>query len=215
MESYLGGCIIDDNCPDYGKGDIGTWTPEVWRFLIEEYNIKSIIDVGCGAGHSLKYFIDNGIESIGIEGYLPAIEQSVVRENIIEHDYTKGEFFPKKIYDMAWCCEFVEHIDEEYSDNFMNTFKNCKIVSMTHGLPGQPGFHHVNCQLPEYWINRFKDIGFEYLEEMSIKSRSLLPSYTWDDNLKKFLDINNNFFVPNGGHVKNTLMIFKNKNIND
>ena len=100
---------------------------------------------------------------------------------------------------MSWCCEFVEHVEEKYVHNFMKTFNECSLVAMTHGVPGQPGHHHVNCQTPEYWIKHFKEYGFNYLEDYSISLRKLLPD--WDSI--------NTDFVPNGGHVKNTLMIFK------
>jgi hypothetical protein len=199
MSDYLGGCIINDNYPGFGKGDVGTWAPQVWNDIISKYNIKSLIDVGCGSGHSLSYFIDKGIDSIGIEGFLPAIESSSVKENIKKHDYTTGEFIPDKKYDMAWCCEFVEHVYEKYLHNFMKTFNECEFVAMTHGLPGQPGHHHVNCQNSEYWIDIFREYEFTYLEEYSIYLRELLPSW----------DLNNPNFIPNGGHVKNTLMVFK------
>lgn len=198
-KEYLGECIINDNYPQFGKGDVGTWAPEVWDNIIKKYKIKSVIDVGCGAGHSLKYFIDKGLESIGIEGYLPAIESSIVKDNIKIHDYTLDEFIPNKKYDMSWCCEFVEHVEEKYLHNFMKTFNESNLVAMTHALPGQPGHHHVNCKNADYWIKIFNEYGFEYLEDYSISLRNLLPD--WNKNEPNF--------VPNGGHVKNTLMIFK------
>jgi hypothetical protein len=193
-KDYLGGCIIEN--------DIGTWAPQVWDKLIEVYNPKSMVDVGCGAGHSTKYFIDKGVDSLGVEGYEPAINSSPVKEFIHVHDYVESEFIPEKEYDLAWCCEFVEHVEEAYTNNFMETFNKCKVVAMTHAVPGQPGFHHVNCQPAEYWINKFSEFGFSYNEEFSILLRDLLPVYQYDE-------FGNVTYVPNGGHVKNTLMIFE------
>jgi len=182
MKEHLGGCIIES--------DIRTWAPQVWDKLIEVYNLKTMIDVGCGSGHSTKYFINKGIESVGVEAYMPAIEASEVKENIIIHDYVESEFIPDKEYDLALCCEFVEHVEEQYCHNFMETFSKCKIVAMTHAVPGQPGFHHVNCQPAEYWIDKFNEKGFSYNEEFSVLLRGLLPE-------------------TNGMFVKNTLMVFE------
>lgn len=193
-KDYLGGCIIHN--------DIGTWAPQVWDKLIEVFKPKKIIDVGCGAGHSTKYFFEKKIEVLGIEGYVPAIESSVIKEKIYVHDYVMSEFIPDQIYDIAWCCEFVEHVEEKYMENFMRTFDMCKVVAMTHALPGQPGYHHVNCQTHDYWIEKFKSRGFKYNEQLSIDCRNLLPSYEYDNN-------GNVTKIPNGGHVKNTLMIFE------
>ena len=38
---------------------------------------------------------------------------------------------------------------------------------MTHAVPGQPGYHHVNCQPSEYWINHLANRGFTVLREES------------------------------------------------
>jgi SAM-dependent methyltransferase len=195
---HLGGCIIKDNYPQFGRVDVGTWAPQVWDNIITTYSPKSMVDVGCGAGHSLNYFISKGLDSIGVEGYLPAIESSIVKDKIKIHDYADSEFIPERKFDLAWCCEFVEHVDEQYLHNFMKTLDKCDLVAMTHAVPGQPGHHHVNCQVAEYWIDIFMQYKFEFLEEYSLSLRTLLPN--WD---------NNTDVVPNGGHVKNTLMVFK------
>lgn len=188
MDKHLGGCIIE--------GDIGTFAPQIWDKIIEIYKPKTVIDVGCGAGHSLKYFLDKHLDGIGVEGFLPAIERSLVKGNIVVHDYTKGKFTCPSEFDLAWCCEFVEHVEEKYVENFMETFKSCKYVAMTHAIPGQPGYHHVNCQEAKYWIDIFNNYGFDYLEKDSIMMRGLL--YNEDGSWK-----------PNGSHVRSTLMIFR------
>jgi len=48
MEHHLGGCFIE--------GDNATFAPQIWDKLIEIYKPKTFLDIGCGAGHSLKYF---------------------------------------------------------------------------------------------------------------------------------------------------------------
>ena len=117
---------------------------------------------------------------------------------------TTGEFIPTKKYDMTWCCEFVEHVEDQYLHNFMKTFNMFDVVAMTHGVPGQPGYHHVNCQESEYWIKLLSDYGFEYLESTSLSLRDSIPDYYPGDVFDGT--------PPNlqfGGHVKNTLMVFK------
>lgn len=188
--SHLGGCVIE--------GDGGTFAPQVWDKLLEMYNFKTVIDVGCGAGHSLKYFLDKHLDGIGVEGYREAINRSPVKANIVFHDYTLGEFIISSEFDLAWCCEFVEHVEEKYLSNFMKTFQKCKFVAMTHAVPGQPGFHHVNCQEAKYWIDIFSEYGFDYLEDESLM-------------LRKTLFNSDGSWTPNGSHVRNTLMLFKRK----
>jgi Methyltransferase domain len=177
-ESHLGGYFVG--------GDNETYATEVWDWMINN-NIKSVMDIGCGEGYSTKYFYDHGCEVLGIEGGINAIKNSPIKDNIVLHDYTKSSFVPNKRYDAVWCCEFVEHVKEEYVPNFLETFKYADSILMTHAVPGQTGYHHVNCQKPEYWIEKLKNIGFKYDEKLSLFLREL----------------------TNKIHVKNRLLLFK------
>ena len=173
-------------------GDLNTWSPEIWDYLIEKYNPMSCLDVGCGEGQSLEYFMKNkiGLRGLGVEGMQKAINDSPISENIKKHDFIEGEFITDDTFDMCWCCEFVEHVEEKYMDNFLNLFMKCKVVAMTHAVPGQPGHHHVNCKSSEYWIKNMSDRGFDYIEES--------------------VDIRN---LTKAKHVRNTLLIFVNKKL--
>jgi cyclopropane fatty-acyl-phospholipid synthase-like methyltransferase len=182
QKSHLGGYIV--GLTPYG--DPNTYATEVWDWMINN-NIKSVIDVGCGEGHSTKYFLDNGIDCIGIEGGEKAYINSPVKHNLILHDYTDGKYVLDKKYDAVWCCEFVEHVEERFIDNFLSTFKCAKKIFMTHAVPGQEGYHHVNCQKSEYWIDKMSSIGYSYNPDLSIYLRS----------------------ITNKMHVMNTLMVFE------
>lgn len=153
-------------------GDDGSYTPRLWDTLIADYDIKSVVDVGCGEGHASKYFLDKGLDVLAIDGSEKVLATAVYKPITI-HDYYKGKYIPARVYDLAWCCEFVEHIDEEYIPNFMATLKKSKIAAITHALPGQGGYHHVNEKDDAYWIEQFKRYGFEYDEEASMKYRAI------------------------------------------
>lgn len=169
QRGHLGGCYLNNN-----NGDLGSWAPPLWDRLIDFTNAKSIVDVGCGGGYSLKYFIDKGLDGLGIDGLEEVLQHSPVSERIVIHDYTKGEYVLNCDVDLAWSCEFVEHVEEKYKENFMKTFDRCKYIGITHATPGQDGYHHVNCQHADYWINSFSDHGFDYLEQESKEMRNLL-----------------------------------------
>lgn len=185
---HLGGCYLNNE-----NGDSGSWAPCLWDQLIDFTNAKSVVDVGCGGGYSLKYFIDKGLYGLGIDGLEEVLQHSPVSERIVIHDYTKGEYLLDRDFDLAWSCEFVEHVAEQYKENFMKTFDRCKYVGITHATPGQGGYHHVNEQHADYWINCFSDHGFDYLEQESKEMRDLL------------LD------KPYGGWPRRTFMLFKKK----
>ncbi len=172
--------VIDQERPWLGGylpgGDAATIYPELWSWLVTDWNVRSVLDVGCGEGFALQYFRDEGCEVLGVDG----IKQP--DSAIVEHDYTTGEWEPVDEdgtpsssggprYDLAWCCEFVEHIEEQYVSNFMLTFKCAAMVLMTHGTPGQPGHHHVNNQPASYWKGALAATGFQYDHFLTMAAR--------------------------------------------
>ena len=38
---------------------------------------------------------------------------------------------------------------------------------MTHALPGQGGYHHVNCQPASYWVQRIEALGYTLRRDMT------------------------------------------------
>jgi hypothetical protein len=147
---------------NYGGGDSGTFYPELWNWAIERYSVKSILDIGCAEGHSTLWFQNKGINAIGIDGLVQNVNCSKERgcTDIYLVDLTKNFCILKNKINMVWCCEVVEHIDEKFIDNLMKTICQADIVMMTHALPGKTGWHHVNCQDSNYWIDKMGLYGY-------------------------------------------------------
>jgi hypothetical protein len=156
--SHLGG--YNEN------GDIYTWMPDIWGYLLLKYNLKSVVDVGCGMGYNLKWFHDMRIDICGVEGHPDAVRDAVV-PNVILHDFTKGPVDLKRNFDLALSTEFVEHVHSQYEQNWLPVFDLCKYVLMCHAVPGQGGYHHVNEQPSEYWIERVTSRGFTHNQELT------------------------------------------------
>ena len=155
-EGHLGGCAL--------LGDGATYYPTMWQFMVDKLNIKSMIDVGCGAGYAVDYFKDVGVKAHGVEGCREAIERGLLSpDEVTHHDYeNNGPFVPNQEYDLVWSCEFVEHVEERAMYNFFATFKKGKYLAITYAYPGQGGHHHVNEQHANYWIEHLANIGFMY-----------------------------------------------------
>lgn len=165
-ENHLGGYIPG--------GDENTWFPELWEWIVKKLDVRSVLDIGCGEGHAIKYFKGLGCDVLGIDGSSIAIKDSVVPQNVVKHDFCKGDYTLNKKYDITWSCEFVEHVKPKYLYNFLKTFKfSNKYVFMSHAQPGQCGWHHVNCRSDNYWIKIFSKIGFKFDSELTKISRKL------------------------------------------
>lgn len=140
-------------------------------FLIEKFKIESFLDVGCGPGGMVELATKKGLDSLGVDG-----DFTIKRfddEKFIIHDYTRGPLFLGKKYDICWSVEFVEHVEEQYIDNYMQTISSANIAVITHAPPDYPGYHHVNCQNAEYWINVFSKYDFNYNNDLSLTIRSI------------------------------------------
>ena len=182
LEGHLGGF--------YTTVDKASHCPEMFKYLVENLDINSVLDIGCGMGYQMQEFMKYCDEVVGVDGSEYATSNSPVKESIFKHDFSVGELETEDRFDLCWCCEFVEHVNEEFRDNFLSSFAFCKYVAMTHAVPGQGGHHHVNCQPREYWIEHMSRFGFEFDEEMT-------------DQLKKL--------AGEGTHYGNTGLFFRKK----
>jgi SAM-dependent methyltransferase len=153
-------------------GDAFTWCPRVWDYVIDRFGVASVIDYGSGSGNAALYFHRRGLKVCAVDGLDENIENAVYPT--IKHDLTTGPFIGK--FDLIHCQEVVEHIDEVHLPNLLMMFACAKFVLMTHAVPDQPGFHHVNCQPAEYWIKHMEGISFVLLEEDSNRLRNLAKS---------------------------------------
>jgi len=159
-------------------GDPETYYPKLWDWIVKELDVQSVLDIGCGEGYSTRYFKKIGCDVLGIEGSSKAIRDSVISNNVIKHDFCKGEYTPNKKYDSIWSCEFVEHIEEKYISNFLETFKFAeKYIFMTFAEKGQEGWHHVNCKTKEYWIKKISQIGFRFDPKLTEFAKSLCKKH--------------------------------------
>lgn len=133
---------------------------------------RRVLDVGCGEGQALEWFRDADADGIGIEGL--TVNARKCRSPVLIHDFTMGPVLFAGI-DLVWCCEVAEHIEARYVDNLLSALCCGSVLAMTAAPPGQGGFHHVNEQPREYWINRIESRGMTYRDELTKEARELSP----------------------------------------
>ena len=141
--------------------------------IIEKFQPKTVLDVGCGTGVSLQYFLAQGMEAVGLENSKLAIARSPVSKEIIRHNLKKKLKLRQK-FDLVWSFEVIEHIHPQFEGIFLNTLVNhSDRIIISAAVPGQGGHGPFNEQLPEYWIRRFSDLGFKFNAEITGYFRSI------------------------------------------
>lgn len=171
-----------------------TFCPESWSYVIDKYKIKSVLDVGSGYGHAPKWFSDKGLTAFAIDGLQKNVDNAIyptTKVDLIEDSYTAE-------VDMVNCIEVVEHVSEEFLDNLLETLCCGKYIFMTHGVPGQRGHHHVNCQWQEYWIEHIEARGFTWNEEDSKTIKKLCTGSKFNAENGMHINESGLFFVKNG-----------------
>lgn len=159
--------------------DGNSWTPWLWSFLFDTFKPGTALDVGCGRGHAARFFLDLGVDAYGIDGSAEARKMaSIPQDRFFLHDFTVARapgLWPIGAFDLVWCCEFVEHVEESFIDNVLDILSRGKVVAMTHATPGQDGHHHVNCQARDYWVEKMNSIGYQLDVEATGRSHAYPP----------------------------------------
>lgn len=146
--------------PDHLGGHLNKTHVDVGslKWLVDNYDVATMVDVGCGPG-GMRFEAEKlGVTWYGVDG-----DESVwvPGSRIHTHDFTLGSFKsaePK--YDLGWSVEFLEHVEERYVPSYMDLFSRCRVVAATAAPPGYPGHHHVNCRSTDYWAGVFAAHGF-------------------------------------------------------
>lgn len=159
--SHVGGNI--------SVGDPHSYSPSVWQYLIGRFAVRSMLDVGAGLGHCAMWFHRSGIATVGIDGLAFNCSKSVYP--LVHADLSKTSVYCP--VDLVLCVEMVEHLEEKYLDNLLDTLCNGKIIVMTNALPGQGGYHHVNEQPTQYWVDHLSKRNCSVSKDDTEKIRSL------------------------------------------
>lgn len=166
QEAHLSGNIRE--------GDPNTFAPRVWRYLLERFAVRSVMDLGSGIGYAADWFYKQGCQVVAIEGLKENCAAALYPT--VQWDLTRGAI--SCAVDLVHCQEVVEHIEEEFIDNLIASLANGRFILLTHALPGQAGYHHVNLKPPEYWISHMRRFGCVLLEEDTKRVREFATQDT-------------------------------------
>ena len=126
--------------------------------------VRSVVDVGCGAGVWLAEFRRLGVEDfLGLDGdwVLGSGKLAIPRDRFVTTDLNSPIDVGRK-FDLAVSFEVGEHLKTECSATFVKSLTGlADVVAFSAAIPGQGGTYHINEQWPDFWVDLFKAEGFE------------------------------------------------------
>lgn len=141
---------------------------ESLKYAIKTWDVKTMLDIGCGTGGQVFEAKRLGIDAYGVDGTKDIPDT----RNFQRVDYRVDCSTFDADFDLGWSVEFVEHVEERCIPIFMKDFQKCKRVILTAAPPFWGGKNHVNEQSEVYWINKFQEYGFSLNFEETFKVRS-------------------------------------------
>ena len=152
--------------------------------ILERFKPRSVLDVGCGTGGSLAFFVEKGLDAMGVEGSALAISKNPNAERVRRHDLEIPLDLGRR-FDLVWSFEVAEHLRPEKAETFLDTLtRHSDLVVMSAAPKGQGGDGHFNEQPPEYWIGLMNRRGYGLLREETDQLRGLALNPTSDEHTK-------------------------------
>lgn len=133
-------------------------------FLIEHYEPKSVVDVGCGVATWAAVFKAHGVPHVvGIDGeYVPREQLRIDEGSFRAMDLNELEIGKAvERFDLAICLEVAEHLEPASAESlvaFLCASSDCVVFGAA--IPGQGGTNHINEQPQSYWAALFERNGF-------------------------------------------------------
>jgi len=138
-------------------------------------DVRSVIDVGCGAGVWLSEFKENGVPRV-----LGLSHDSADRDRLeIEADEfhtvdLEGALVSSEAFDLCICLETAQHLPESAASTLVQSLCALSdVVLFSAAVPGQDGTPQSNERWPSYWADLFQAAGYEVLD--------IVRGRTWND----------------------------------
>lgn len=188
----------------FSEMDPGGISIPTFKHMIEKLGVKSFLDIGCGRGFSTSWFVTHGVDAMCAEGSHDGILRTIIPESekrLVEHDFSRGPWWPAKTYDAAWSVEFLEHVGLNYHANYVAAFRKAALIFVTAST--NTGWHHVEVHTPNWWIRKYESYGFKYDDTLTQELRQIAK-----DGKKDYMAPNGVYL--DGFYVRSKLMVFVN-----
>ena len=132
-------------------------------WFLDSFDVRSVVDFGCGIGSYLECAHGRGLEVKGYEisesakKYTPeSIQPFIEYRDCTQPFYVKG-------YDCVISFETAEHIEpkgtRQFIDNILKATQG--YLLFTAAPPGQQGTGHINMKSRGWWVDQFeRDLSY-------------------------------------------------------
>ena len=177
------------------------------------FQINAFVDIGCGSGAwTIKALENFGDAKRAVLIDLPSVNigfelRDDPRVHFIGKNFNEDSEIPTMDFDLAFCTEVLEHIEEESALKVLDSIaKNCQILVFSGAVPGQGGTGHVNEQTQEYWDKQIQLRGFRPFDVFRpILYSQNIPQY-YKNNLLLYIKPNR-FGKDNLGELQRLLEV--------
>ena len=176
------------------KGDFRNYN--LYRFILKRLQGKSILDIGCGAGHFLSLASKNGYQTSGLEDSKDLIELSrkIYRKDLgIKQGRVENLNSEKKNFDAIVMIDVLEHIDND--EEALNLIHNkltsdgrlIILVPAYQFLFGQrdKGIGHFRRYSKNELVSKLSNAHFEIVESRYWNMLGVLPYFIAEKIMKK------------------------------
>ena len=134
----------------------------ILRQVLENHQVGSLLDIGCGIGTWLRAAGELGIKDLtGLDGQYIDLNSVLFDPAVfVATDLSKPFRLPRR-FDLAVCSEVAEHFPHERAPGLVRDIAaTSDVIVFSAALPFQGGDDHFNEQWPEYWAILFRQNGF-------------------------------------------------------
>jgi len=148
-------------------------------------SVRSVVDVGCGAGAWLAIWRQLGVHDVvGLDGnYVDPRRMLIPHECFRSTDLVRP-FDCGRRFDLVQSVEVAEHLPSSSADGFVAALvRHADAVLFSAAVPGQGGDHHINEQPYDYWRQRFARHGYkpiDYLRALISGRPEVEPWYRYN-----------------------------------
>jgi len=131
-------------------------------YVVERFQPKSVVDVGCGSGGWLKVFREHGVaDLLGVDG--PYVQPDALR--IQPHEFLGRDLRePLRLdreFDLAISLEAAHYVADEQASTLVESIAAlAPAVLFGAAVPHQPGGPGRNRRWPAWWAALFAKHGF-------------------------------------------------------